>query len=128
MEWSLVLEIGFANRVRVSEEPTAVQEVAWASRPNLLILLPSPCTLGEGLGLGVRGLHCVLIGIQKIAEKRTDDSRLCRSTYFSATLIFPRRSFFHDIVEFDDEMKIRLGRDRTAGSSAIAITKLIRNL
>ena len=28
--------------------------------PHLLILLPSPCTRGEGLG--VRGLHCVLIG------------------------------------------------------------------
>ena len=29
--------------------------------PHLLILLPSPCTRGEGLG--VRGLHCVLICI-----------------------------------------------------------------
>jgi len=28
---------------------------------HLLILLPSPCTRGEGLG--VRGLHCVLIWI-----------------------------------------------------------------
>jgi len=29
--------------------------------PHLLILLPSPCTRGEGLG--VRGLLCVLICI-----------------------------------------------------------------
>jgi hypothetical protein len=47
-------------------------------------------------------------------------SRFCRSTLLGL--------FFHDIVKFDNEVKIRLGRDWTAGSSAFAITKLIRNL